>query len=57
MLNPIVGIVCTFSPSLILYNIEVLPAPSSPTISILKSFGPKNLEHNFEQQDPLDFNN
>jgi hypothetical protein len=38
---PIVGIVVTISPNLSLYRIVVLPAASSPTMSILISFLPK----------------
>ena len=52
-LNPIVGIVQTFSPNLILYNIVVLPAASKPTMLILDGIFPNNFSITWLNKMPI----
>uniref|UniRef100_A0A182KI83 Uncharacterized protein n=1 Tax=Anopheles christyi TaxID=43041 RepID=A0A182KI83_9DIPT len=52
-LKPIVGMVVTISPSFSLYRIVVLPAASSPTISIRICFFPNNRVSTLEIVRPM----
>ena len=53
----LLGIVVTTSPTCSLYRMVVLPAPSSPRMSILNSFDPQRLENRLEKKLPADRNN
>ena len=52
-LNPIVGEVCVVLPIDSLYKIDVLPAPSNPSINILISLFPTNRHHILENILPI----